>query len=147
VKRSTYSNTGLSPSRTVKEINQIEIDQQLYLKICKHIQNIVENLMKSYMHYSVVQIIILVSEMPVFTCLEVLKLSGKVFQFKGYAQLFNNSEYNSITESMHPMQLPEDWASGLSSDPGCINMHLRWDSASLSEACLISWTFTCSAVS
>lgn len=27
-----YSNTALSPTRTVKEKNQIEIDQQVYLK-------------------------------------------------------------------------------------------------------------------
>ena len=72
--------------------------------------------MKCYVHYSVVQIIILVNEVPIFTCLEVLKLSGKVFQFKDYAQVFKNSEYNSVTESKHPMQLLENWASGLCSE-------------------------------
>lgn len=68
------------------------------------------------MHYSVVQIIILVNKMPVFTCLGVLKLSGKVFWFKNYAQLFKNLECNSVTESMPPTQLLENLASGLSSE-------------------------------
>lgn len=53
--------------------------------------------------------------MPVFTCLEVLKLSGKVFQFKDYAQ-FKNLEHNSVTESTHPTPLLEIWASGLPSE-------------------------------
>lgn len=75
----------------------------------KHIQNIAENAMKCYVHYSVVQSIILVNEMPVSTCLEVKKLSGKVFQVKDNACLFKNLDCNSLMGSMHPMQLLENW--------------------------------------
>lgn len=61
------------------------------------------------MHYSGVQIIILVNEISVFTCLKGKKPSGKVFQVKDYACLFKNLNYNNVAESTHSTQQLENW--------------------------------------
>lgn len=58
-----------------------------------------------------IRIIILVNEIPVFTCLEVLEQSGEKKKKRKRLCTVETSESNSVSESM---QLLENQASGMS---------------------------------